>query len=69
MRSPLWGRNPCPRNFTTEWLSEKLKNRNAPVKALLLEQSIAAGLGNLYVDESPLSRRHSSRPGRGHPVP
>ena len=49
---PALGPEPLSEEFTTEWLSEKLKNRNAPVKALLLEQSIAAGLGNLYVDES-----------------
>ncbi len=31
---------------------ERIKNRKAPMKALLLDQGIAAGLGNIYVDES-----------------
>ena len=31
---------------------QHLARRNAPVKALLLEQSVAAGLGNLYADEA-----------------
>ena len=33
-------------------MAESLAGRNAPVKALLLDQSIASGLGNLYADES-----------------
>lgn len=31
---------------------ERIKNRQAPLKALLLDQGIAAGLGNIYVDEA-----------------
>lgn len=31
---------------------ERIKNRRAPMKALLLDQGIASGLGNIYVDES-----------------
>ena len=41
----------------------RIAHRGAPIKALLLDQGIAAGLGNIYVDESlflagvhPLSR-------------
>ena len=33
-------------------LAKSLEGRNAPIKALLLEQSIVAGMGNLYADES-----------------
>ena len=43
---------PLSDDFTTEWLAAALAKRHAPVKALLLEQSIAAGLGNLYADEA-----------------
>lgn len=34
-----------------EW-HNRIMNRKAPMKALLLDQGIAAGLGNIYVDES-----------------
>ena len=40
---------PC---FTPEALAAALGNRKAPIKALLLEQSVVAGLGNLYADEA-----------------
>lgn len=43
---------PLGDEFTTEWLSAAFAKRNAPVKALLLEQSIAAGVGNIYADEA-----------------
>ncbi len=43
---------PLEEEFTTEWLSDAFARRNAPVKALLLEQSIAAGVGNIYADEA-----------------
>jgi len=46
----------------TSWL-DRVADRRAPIKAMLLDQGIAAGLGNIYVDESlfvagvhPLSR-------------
>ena len=44
--------DPLEDGFTSELLAENLSGRNAPIKALLLEQSIAAGVGNLYADES-----------------
>ena len=34
-----------------EW-HQRIAHRRAPMKALLLDQGIAAGLGNIYVDES-----------------
>ncbi len=49
---PALGPEPLSADFTVERLAQKLDNRNAPIKALLLEQSVVAGLGNLYVDES-----------------
>ncbi|HHC08482.1 MAG TPA: bifunctional DNA-formamidopyrimidine glycosylase/DNA-(apurinic or apyrimidinic site) lyase [Actinobacteria bacterium] len=33
-------------------LRRRLRGRRAPIKALLLDQSIVAGLGNIYVDEA-----------------
>lgn len=49
---PPLGPEPLEGDFTTEWLSGSFAKRNAPVKALLLEQSIAAGVGNIYADEA-----------------
>ena len=44
--------DPLGAEFTPKILGERLAGRNAPVKALLLEQSIVSGMGNLYADES-----------------
>lgn len=38
--------------FTTEFLYEKLTKTNRFIKTCLLDQSIVAGLGNIYVDET-----------------
>jgi formamidopyrimidine-DNA glycosylase len=44
------GPDPFSRDFTPEYLANAFKRR-ASVKALLLDQSVVAGLGNIYVDE------------------
>lgn len=44
--------DPLSEEFTPKLLRESLKGRNAPIKALLLEQSVVSGMGNLYADES-----------------
>ena len=45
-------------------LVDALAGRKAPLKALLLEQSVVAGLGNLYADEALyLSGIHPERAG------
>ena len=49
---PPLGPEPLGEEFTTEWLTDSFAKRNSPVKALLLEQSIAAGVGNIYADEA-----------------
>lgn len=46
------GPEPLDDGFTAEVLTQVLRRRSAPLKALLLEQSVIAGLGNLYADES-----------------
>ena len=38
--------------LSTDALAGALQNRSAPIKALLLDQRIIAGLGNIYADES-----------------
>jgi formamidopyrimidine-DNA glycosylase len=41
-----------------------LKNRTAPIKALLFDQSFVAGIGNMYADEALFAARiHPLRPG------
>ena len=49
---PKMGPEPLEPSFTAAVLHDALAGRKAPLKALLLEQSVVAGLGNLYADES-----------------
>lgn len=37
--------------LTKEYIYEKIRKSNLPIKSLLLDQSIINGLGNIYVDE------------------
>ena len=60
------GPEPLESSFTTAELAGALASRKAPVKALLLEQSVIAGLGNLYADEALfLSGIHPERAATG----
>ena len=45
------GCDPFDPGFTRELLRKELKNKRAMLKALLLDQSFVAGLGNIYADE------------------
>ncbi len=51
------GPEPFAADFTPDYLAARLHGRAASIKALLLDQSIAAGVGNIYADES-LFRAH-----------
>ena len=42
---------PEPFDITKEYIFEKIKRKNMPMKSILLDQTIIAGLGNIYVDE------------------
>ncbi|WP_088241704.1 DNA-formamidopyrimidine glycosylase [Calothrix rhizosoleniae] len=44
--------DPFSDEFTTEYLAKKLHNRRRPIKTALLDQSMVAGLGNIYADEA-----------------
>jgi len=46
------GPEPLGPEFSVEYLAGQLARRKALVKPLLLNQSIVAGLGNIYVDEA-----------------
>lgn len=47
-----YGPEPLDKEFNFEYLKKILKNRKAPVKAVILNQKLIAGLGNIYADES-----------------
>ncbi len=47
-----FGPEPIDPAFDTEWFSKQVRTRKAPIKAVLLDQSFVAGLGNIYVDEA-----------------
>jgi formamidopyrimidine-DNA glycosylase len=46
------GVEPLGRGFTTAALARSFVGRKAPVKAALLDQRAAAGVGNIYADEA-----------------
>ena len=57
------GPEPLEPTFTVAILADLLAGRKAPMKAILLDQSVVAGLGNLYADEALfLSGIHPERP-------
>lgn len=45
------GLEPFDNDFNSIYLTNHFKNSNRPIKTTLLDQSIIAGLGNIYVDE------------------
>ncbi len=46
------GPEPFSEKFNSSYLKESLKNRKRSIKSSLLDQSIVAGAGNIYADES-----------------
>ncbi|MGF7014339.1 DNA-formamidopyrimidine glycosylase [Ornithinibacillus bavariensis] len=46
------GPDPFDEDFTLDYFYKKLKNTNRSIKAVLLDQTVVAGLGNIYVDET-----------------
>jgi formamidopyrimidine-DNA glycosylase len=58
------GPEPLSARFSATYLAARLKGRTAPIKALLLDQRIVAGIGNIYADEALFrSRIHPQCPG------
>jgi formamidopyrimidine-DNA glycosylase len=45
------GFEPDDDNLTVEYLNDKYKRKNLPIKEVLLDQRIIAGIGNIYADE------------------
>jgi formamidopyrimidine-DNA glycosylase len=46
------GPEPLDWTFTPEVLAERLRKRRVAIKALLLDQTVVAGVGNIYADEA-----------------
>ncbi len=46
------GPEPFSKEFNANYLLEKFKKSNRPIKSSLLDQSLVAGAGNIYADES-----------------
>jgi len=58
------GEEPFAATFDAAYLVAKMASRTTSIKALLLDQSIIAGVGNIYADESLfLAGIHPARPG------
>jgi len=49
---PALGPEPLDKSFTPQELAQQLAGRRSPIKAVLLDQSAVAGLGNIYADEA-----------------
>ena len=45
------GLEPWDKNLTSDYLKEKYKSKHKEIKAILLDQSIIVGIGNIYADE------------------
>jgi formamidopyrimidine-DNA glycosylase len=57
------GPEPLDRSFNQARMLEITSGRSRPIKNLLLDQSLVAGIGNIYADESLfLARIHPLRP-------
>ena len=46
------GPEPLAGSFTPQSLASRLNRKRSPIKAVLLDQSMVAGLGNIYADEA-----------------
>lgn len=46
------GPEPFDAAFSSAWLRERLKGSQRPIKTALLDQSLVAGVGNIYADEA-----------------
>ncbi len=67
-RAAIWGArtgvDAMSPSFTARALGRSLAGRSAPIKALILNQRIVAGVGNIYADEALFRARiHPRTPG------
>jgi formamidopyrimidine-DNA glycosylase len=60
------GPEPLGSRFTMPYLRERLRARRAALKAVLLDQRVVAGMGNIYADEALWhARLHPTRQANG----
>lgn len=59
---PALGPEPLDADFSADYLWRILRKRTAPVKALIMDQKLIAGLGNIYATEALHAAK--VRPGR-----
>ena len=63
--APDLGPEPLEDGFTVPDFAERLAKRSAPIKAVLLDQTVVAGVGNIYADEALFRARiHPLRPAK-----
>lgn len=46
------GPEPLDSDFNAKYLGQVLRGRSRPIKSLLLDQALVAGIGNIYADEA-----------------
>lgn len=51
------GPEPLRESFTPDDLAQRLRQHRIPIKAALIDQSIIAGIGNMYADEALFAAR------------
>ena len=57
------GPEPLEAEFTPEVLQQRARRRSAPIKSVVLDQTVVAGMGNLYTDEAlHYAKMHPLRP-------
>ena len=57
------GPEPLEAEFTPEVLQQRARRRSAPIKSVVLDQTVVAGMGNLYTDEAlHYAKIHPLRP-------
>jgi formamidopyrimidine-DNA glycosylase len=57
------GPEPLDKDFTVRKLADILKKRRTPVKAVILQQELISGIGNMYADEALFDARiHPASP-------
>jgi len=62
-RLPSLGPEPLSEAFTVDAFAAALGNRRGPIKPVLLDQKVVAGLGNIYAAEALwVARIHPTRP-------
>jgi formamidopyrimidine-DNA glycosylase len=63
--APGLGPEPLEDGFTVPDFAIRLARRSAPIKAVLLDQTVVAGVGNIYADEALFRARiHPLRPAK-----